>query len=201
MGVFQTNTYTAISGETAVVIDPCGDAQSIFEQLQGAKLAAILLTHGHFDHTSAAAELARLTDAKIYIHSADEDLLSDKKKSFASIMPEEFCVTTADVLLKGGEVLDFGDLSFRVLHTPGHSPGSVLYIVDDVIFAGDTLFAGSVGRTDGYGGCSATQAKSLEAIKAIVGDYAVLAGHGPQTTLEAEKRTNPYLADEADFWQ
>ncbi|MCL2755178.1 MAG: MBL fold metallo-hydrolase, partial [Oscillospiraceae bacterium] len=125
MGMFQANTYIVSKGDTAVVIDPAGSADAIAEEITrgGKKLAAILLTHGHFDHTSACAKLRELTGAKIHIHEGDKELLADKKKSFASIMAEEFCPCSADVLIQDGQELVFGELCLKVKHTPGHSPG------------------------------------------------------------------------------
>jgi glyoxylase-like metal-dependent hydrolase (beta-lactamase superfamily II) len=197
-GVFQTNTYVVISGESAVVIDPCGNAVWILGVVTeaGAELTAILLTHGHFDHTSAAGELKKLcVDADIHIHSHDAVMLNDEAKSYASLMPESFKPCKADVLVKNGDIITFGNTALTVMETPGHSGGSVMYIGDDVIFSGDTLFAGSVGRTDGWSGDSAVQAESLQKIKALQGDYRILPGHGGETTLRREKRENPFMVD------
>jgi len=196
-GAFQTNTYIVIEGREAVVIDPAGDSKKILASIAGktAELTAILLTHGHFDHTSAAQELKEASGTQIYIHEGDAPMLSDIKKSFAAFMPELFKPCQADVLLKDGDVINVGEAHLTVMSTPGHSAGSVMYILGNTIFSGDTLFAGSVGRTDGWGGDFAVQRKSLEKIKALEGDYRILPGHGEETTLAQEKRTNAYLME------
>jgi glyoxylase-like metal-dependent hydrolase (beta-lactamase superfamily II) len=122
-------------------------------------------------------------------------MLGDVDKSFGAMFPRLFNPCKANVLIKDADVLEFGELRFKVMHTPGHSPGSVLYMIGDNIFTGDTLFAGSVGRIDGYGGSHADQMKSLEKIKKIEGEYKILPGHGEETTLSREKKYNSFLED------
>jgi glyoxylase-like metal-dependent hydrolase (beta-lactamase superfamily II) len=194
-GIFQTNTYVITKGETAAVIDPAGKAENILEKIEesGAKLCAVLLTHGHFDHTSAAAEIKEKTGAKIHIHEKDNVMLGDAEKSFAIIMPGAFKPCESDVILNDGVLLQLGELEIKVMHTPGHSGGSVMFITDNVIFSGDTLFEGSVGRIDGWSGDYSAQVNSLEKIKQMQGDYRILPGHGDETTLKKEKNGNPYL--------
>jgi len=200
LGAFATNTYIIISGGQAFVIDPAAEAEKILAVIaeNEACLVAVLLTHGHFDHTSAAQELRLSTSAKIYIHENDAPMLNDLKKSFASFIPKMFKPCKADVFLKDGDVINIGgeseeSMQMQVVTVPGHSAGSIMYILDDVIFTGDTLFAGSVGRIDGWGGDGNAQAQSLEKIKAMTGNYRIFPGHGDETTLEIEKQTNPYL--------
>ncbi|MCL1788945.1 MAG: MBL fold metallo-hydrolase [Oscillospiraceae bacterium] len=193
---FQTNTYIVTSGENAAVIDPSGDADFILSEIEegGAKLTHILLTHGHFDHTSASGDLNKATGAAICIHEKDAPMLSDAGKSFAAFMPETWKPCQAALLLKDKEIVKINDsLMFHVIATPGHSGGSVMYAVDDVIFSGDTLFAGSVGRIDGWSGSHDEQMESLAKIKAMEGDYRILPGHGEETTLVQERRSNPFL--------
>ena len=196
MGAFQTNTYVVIAADKAVVIDPAENAEIILDTLktEGASLTHILLTHGHFDHTSAVAALKNMTNAPIHIHEKDAPMLTDIEKSFAALMPSRWKPCQADVLLNDGDVISVTeDLQFKIINTPGHSGGSSLYIVDDVMFSGDTLFAGSVGRIDGWSGNHYEQMESLEKIKALEGDYRVLPGHGDETTLSIERRNNPFF--------
>jgi glyoxylase-like metal-dependent hydrolase (beta-lactamase superfamily II) len=202
LGAFQTNTYIVIRGDMAVVIDPAADsggtsAGKIMSAIEdeGAQLSHILLTHGHFDHTSAAAELKAATGvrigARICIHEADAPMLGDVDKSFATSFPQLFKACKADMLFKDGDEIE----GFTVMHTPGHSPGSVMFIIDDVIFSGDTLFANSVGRIDGWGGSHDAQQESLWQIRAMgTKDYRILPGHGEETTLAQEKAVNFYLS-------
>jgi glyoxylase-like metal-dependent hydrolase (beta-lactamase superfamily II) len=204
LGVFHTNTYIVIEDGNAVIIDPAGGGtdetgtEEILNLLEekSVKLTHILLTHGHFDHTSAAAELKKATGAKIHVHESDAVMLGDVKKAFASSFPKWFKPCSADVLLKDGDLIkagENGDLTFTVVSTPGHSAGSVMYMIDDVIFSGDTIFEDSVGRNDGYSGCIQAQKESMELIKKIDGNYIILPGHGPETTLIKEKKNNPFL--------
>jgi glyoxylase-like metal-dependent hydrolase (beta-lactamase superfamily II) len=184
--MFQTNTYIISDQENTVVIDPAADLGVVGD----IKATAILLTHGHFDHTAGAAEIG----APIHIHESDAEMLNDIDKSFGTLYPRMFKPCQADVLVKDGDLLEFGEMRFKVMHTPGHSRGSVMYILDEsVMFTGDTLFEGSVGRIDGYGGSHEAQMKSLEKIKALDGDYRILPGHGEETTLDREKRINSFL--------
>ena len=194
-----TNCYIASAGKnSAVVIDPAADAEKILSELSRRELEAkkILLTHGHYDHTSAAAELREKTGAPIYIHEADRDMLSDRIKSFAYFMPEiAFKALEADVYFKDGDVIAQDDVSFEVMSTPGHSAGSVCFLCrkENVMFSGDTLFKDSIGRSDGYSGDYTVQQLSLDKLSALTDDYTVYPGHGPFTTLAAEKRFNPFL--------
>ncbi|MCL1866820.1 MAG: MBL fold metallo-hydrolase [Oscillospiraceae bacterium] len=197
-GAFQTNTYVLINGDNAAVIDPEGSAERILDSVENRKVTDILLTHGHFDHTSAAESLKKLTAARIHIHEKDAPMLTDPDKAFSSLFPRMFKPCEADSLLKDGDMIKFGDTDITVMHTPGHSGGSVMYIVHDdskmgTIFSGDTLFADSVGRVDGWSGNHYEQMESLEKIKSISGEYRILPGHGEETTLEKEKKHNPFL--------
>jgi len=188
-GAFSTNTYVIIRDDSAVVIDPV-NTQQILTAAGDCKLSAILLTHGHFDHTTAAGELKEKTGAKIHIHKDDAVMLNDKDKAFAAMFPQWFNPCEADVLLNDGDTAE----GFSVKSTPGHSKGSVLFLLDNIMFSGDTLFANSVGRIDGYGGNAAQQAESLRQINKMNGDYRILPGHGEETTLEQEKQVNFYLS-------
>ena len=187
LGDYQTNTYLAWeeTSDTCVVIDPGYEAETILRAAEeaGKKITAILLTHGHFDHVVAVRSIAHRTGCRIYIHRAEQD------------QPEQM---TGGMLFFShtygeGDVLKLAGLEIRVLHTPGHTPGSVCLQVEDTIFAGDTLFAGSIGRTDFPGGSMAQMRQSLARLMEMPENYRVLPGHGAETTLLAEKEQNPYL--------
>ena len=181
VGWLQTNCYLISddSGRCAVV-DPGGDAERILQALKEQELRceAILLTHGHDDHTGALEEVRKATGAKVYIGAGDADRLD----------------VPADVILSGGEKVRAGDLSFDVTAVPGHTPGGLLYICGDVMVAGDTLFHGSIGRTDLPGGDMKTMQDTLRLIRDLpYEDLMVLPGHGETTTLAFERRFNPFF--------
>lgn len=183
------NCYLVKSDTTpfGAIIDPGGGAETILAQCEKLSMtpAAILLTHGHFDHVGAVKDiLAVYPDLPVYIHPAD--LGTQQPDLQFSGCPQ--CKPVAE-----GDTLSVGDLSFSVLHTPGHSLGSVVYRLDDCLFTGDTLFAGSMGRTDFYGGSFPQMMASLRRLAALKGDYKVYPGHMDFSTLETERQTNLYL--------
>ncbi len=187
VGQYETNCYILYTGENSgcLVIDPGYEPQRILQKVRalGKTLTAILLTHGHFDHVGGVKELFAQTDCDIYLCPED------------CKMPESM---TAGALsytnsYTHGDVLELAGLRLQVLHTPGHTPGSVCLICGDALFSGDTLFAGSCGRTDLPGGRWETLTDSLQALKALSTDYRVYPGHGEATTLSAEKKYNPYM--------
>jgi len=198
LGAMQTNCYFIIDEAThdCAVVDPGDECEKILSSLSSHELniKMILLTHGHFDHMMALGKLRDATGAPVYIHSADAPALLDPSisymKQFAGIERSE---KPADRLLSDGDVLKLGESEFTVMHTPGHTPGSVCYICGDKMIAGDTLFRGSIGRYDLIGGNYEVLCKSLEKLKNLEGDYRVYPGHGSSTTLENERRTNLYL--------
>ena len=186
LGMYQTNTYIIHeeASSSCCVIDPGYQASTILEKLDELNLTldAILLTHGHFDHVGAVKDLAADTDCRVFLCPEDTQL------------PPMF---TAGPLFytdsyTEGSILNIAGLYIHVLHTPGHTPGSVCLLVDDVIFSGDTLFAGGCGRTD-IGGDWVTIQKSLKRLGEIEGYFKVLPGHGESTTLAYEKKYNPYM--------
>lgn len=197
LGVLSTNSYIVSDENKNAVIFDCGvysaTISSYIEENE-LNLKKILLTHSHFDHMGGCAQLQEQTGAPVYIHEAEAQWLNDGDKNlansflYASFENVEDYRTIAD-----GDVINAGDLQFKVMHTPGHSKGSVCYIIEDVIFAGDTIFAGSVGRTDNYGGNQAEQRQSLKRLIELEGDYKLLCGHGEDTTLNVERKNNPYL--------
>ncbi len=189
VGPIGTNCYLLEDESThrAAVIDPGADASRLLAALKGADVRYILLTHGHYDHTGAAAELAAaFPQAEVYIHRRD----------YEDVAPSLFPLRTelTGVSFYGeGDRLTLGELTLEVLHTPGHSEGSVTLRCGDVLFCGDTLFAGSCGRTDFPGGDTRKMMASLRRLGELEGDLRVLPGHMEPSTLDRERRTNPYL--------
>lgn len=191
VGPIGTNCYILEDEKTreAAVIDPGGDAPQILRALEGAELRYILLTHGHYDHTGgAAALLEAFPRAALYIHKADfQDVDS-------SLFPLRTQVQGTNYYDEGDQIAFGGDaVRLRVLHTPGHSEGSVTLLCGNLLFCGDTLFAGSCGRTDFPGGSMQKMLASLRRLGELEGDFQVLPGHMEPSTLEAERRQNPYL--------
>ena len=186
VGSIGTNCYILYNEDTkaAVVIDPSDEATLVEARIRalGLSVRAILLTHGHFDHGGDVARVVRATGAPVYVHPADRSLPSWLTHGLQ-----------ADRDLTEGQELDFDGLRFLVVCTPGHTPGSVCFLCGDRMFAGDTLFAGSCGRTDLPGGSHADMLRSLRRLAELPGNYRVFPGHGEQTDLEQERRGNPYM--------
>ncbi len=187
LGTFQTNCYLIYgeASDTCLVIDPGFEPERVAEQAlkMGKKIEAILLTHGHFDHTGGVKYLAEETGCAVYICEKD---LSLPPEYATGSLPYTNTYGEGDVLLLAG-------LTLRVIQTPGHTPGSVCLVTEDTVFCGDTLFAGSCGRTDLPGGSWAEMHRTLKRLMQMDKNYAVYPGHGPSTTLNAEKQYNPYM--------
>lgn len=180
----------------AVVIDPGGSEEAVWMHIsaEGLTLKAILNTHAHADHIGAVDFLREKTGAKFYLHEADAPMLLDARKNLSAFMGMPIVTKPADVLLKGGEVLDICHMKFTVLHTPGHSPGGVCYLMEDRVFSGDTLFAESVGRTDFPGSSAKDLMTSVrEKLLVLPDEIKVYCGHGPETTIGHERKYNPYI--------
>lgn len=197
VGALSENCYILDLGKgKGAVVDPGDEGERIASRLEemGLKLTAILLTHGHFDHIGAVDYLKKRYGASVYIGKDDEIMLGDKEKSGARIAPfVSFNPTSADVLLEEDSEIELGGVKLKVMATPGHSKGSVCFIGDGVIFAGDTVFKGSVGRTDLYSGNMREQGESIRRLKGIEGNYKLYCGHGEDSTLDFEKSYNPYF--------
>ncbi len=202
VGMLQTNCYLLGDSQTrvAVVIDPGGDSERIASRIQqlGLNLVAILNTHGHFDHIMDAWALKQRLGGEIYLHPKDEVIFQQSMAGMGSLFAPKPRTTDkkVDRNLKEGDSLEFGSLCFGVLETPGHTPGHVSFHLPDagVIFVGDTLFAGSIGRTDFPGGSYSQLIRSVrEKIFPLDGKTAVFPGHGPKTTVEREQRSNPFF--------
>ena len=187
MGVLANNVYIVSDGEGTMVVDPSCSADKILAALGDRKLDAIVLTHSHFDHTGGVAELcAALPGVPVYLHPADAALVG------GDVFPAVGAETTP---YQDGDVVKLGKMDIEVLHTPGHTPGGVTLKVGDVLLTGDTLFQGSMGRTDFEGGSYAEIMASLGRLGRLSGDYHVLPGHMGASTLEQERKTNYYLRE------
>jgi hydroxyacylglutathione hydrolase len=199
LGQIGTNCYLVRadrSATTAVVIDPGAEAAEIRLSLarSGATCAGILLTHSHYDHIGALADLAEGTAAPVWLPQAELDVFRRPNDFFPGVSVRAF--EGEATLLAGGETVEAAGISFQVLHVPGHSPGHVSYYADNCLFSGDVLFAGSVGRTDLPFGDWETLVESIRSLAdAYPPETVVYSGHGPPTTLGDELARNPFLAE------
>ncbi len=197
LGPIGTNCYVVRAtpdAAEAVVVDPGGDAAELRLELDrlGARLAAILITHGHWDHLGGVADLAEGTGAPVYMAEDERALL----ENLPDLVPEGVIARsyTADTFLKGDETLELAGIEFETLRVPGHSPAHLAYHADGCLFSGDVLFAGSVGRTDLPGGDWETLVESIRMLSdRFPPETIVYSGHGPPTTLGAELERNPFL--------
>ena len=187
LGLYQTNCYIVYNegSNKCLVIDPGYEANTILNRtaLLGLEIEAILLTHGHFDHVGAVRQIAADTDCQVYLQESELSLpaaMTDGPLYYTDLYPES-------------GVLNLAGLDIKIIKTPGHTPGSVCLLIGDAMFSGDTLFAGSMGRCDFPGSNIFDMRKSLKKLCNLAGDYRVFPGHAEATTLEHERKTNPYL--------
>jgi len=203
-GAFAANCYVVAParGAECVIVDPGQDAQQGIDELllrYRLKPIAVLLTHGHIDHMWSVAPVCGAKGIPAYIHPDDRELLADPAKGLSLAVGQQLfggiTFTEPDDVreLADGSALSLAELDFTVRHTPGHTPGSVTFGSENGLFSGDLLFAGSIGRTDLPGGDHQAMLRSLARTLTLPDDTLVLPGHGPQTTIGAERRTNPFL--------
>jgi len=198
VGPIQANCFILGCERTrqAVVIDPGDEADKILLTLAESKLTVnyIINTHGHFDHVGANRRLKEATGADILIHAADAPMLAHLPAAAMAFGLRVEDSPAADRTLSDGDTIIFGDITLTVIHTPGHSPGGIALFTDKVVFAGDSLFYGSIGRTDFPGGDYNTLIASIKNKLFPLGDDVVVyTGHGPATTISQERRMNPFL--------
>ena len=202
-GMLQENCYLVLSdAKTAVIVDPGDDAALLIERIKelGVQLKAILVTHTHYDHIGAVDALRAEFAAKSYVPVGEQEMIADPMKNLSGLYADMAITAAADELVDEGQTLDFGDgLRFETLLVPGHSPYSICYYMPDsgCVFAGDTLFRQSVGRVDLYDGPATDLLNNIkEKLLVLPENTVVYAGHGLNTTIKAEKETNPFLTEE-----
>lgn len=193
-GKFETNTYFIMTEGGAIVIDPGDGSREILNFIKNDNLNVkyVLLTHGHFDHINST-KLLQESGAEVYLHSLDAHMLNDKSNLawISGVVSNGFA---PDYLVEDGYKFNLLGLDITVMHTPGHTKGSVCYLIEDSIFSGDTLFYLSVGRTDFPTGSSSQLENSIaNKLFALPSDYTVYPGHGMETSLKFEKENNPYV--------
>lgn len=193
---FYTNCYVVKEGGDALVIDPGEATPELKEYLNNCSVKMVINTHCHCDHCGGNAEIVALTGAPLVCHEADLPLLHslpEQGRMFGVPFPAS---PEPDRFLEHGDTIAFGSRVFEVRHTPGHSPGHVVLVTDGVALVGDVLFAGSIGRTDLPGGSMNQLLKSIrEQLLVLPDDTVVYSGHGPETTIGEERRSNPFLVN------
>ena len=199
IGVMRTNCYLLINEDTkeAVVIDPGASPDYFLNHIkeQGLDLKAILLTHGHFDHILGLPSFLQEFDVPVYAHEKEVSLLADATLNISKAYKKEYAFTDA-IALKDGDMLEIGGMCYKVIHTPGHTGGGVCYYAEDEkkLFSGDTLFLGSVGRTDLPTSDEAALKHSVrEKLLVLPEDVDVYPGHADATTIAYERKYNPYV--------
>jgi glyoxylase-like metal-dependent hydrolase (beta-lactamase superfamily II) len=197
VGQLESNCHVVVDEGTghAMVIDPGDEPDRIAEFIKGLDVQYIFITHAHFDHAGALQEIKEATGADIAVHSAELPLyegISDQAAFWGFLMEP---LPTPDIMLEEGDEIILGNTSFVVIHTPGHSPGSISLYGEGAVFTGDTLFAGSVGRTDFAGGDIRHMKASFQRLMSLPPETIVYAGHGPATTIGRERTGNMFSGE------
>lgn len=194
-GRLENNCYLITDEKSGLsaLVDCTEDSERMRDFIGESDVKYILLTHGHFDHIGGVKGIKELTGAEVVISREDAPMLGSGRLSLAAFCGERQINADADIVVTDGDIIHLGESEIRVMSTPGHTKGGVCYICDDKLFSGDTLFYCSCGRTDFPGGSSAEILDSLKKIAALAGNYTVYAGHDRQSTLDFERKNNPYM--------
>ena len=193
MGAFETNTYLLKENGKCLVVDPAGKADKIIAKIGEDEVVGILLTHGHFDHIKAVDPLYKLYHCPIYLSPEDFDLVDPKNAKLFNCYMNLTASISSPVSALEEKIYQIGPFEFEVMATPGHTKGSVIFVFEDCIFSGDTLFKESVGRTDLYGGSESDLKQSLKIFKTFNKDYIIYPGHDEISSLSYELQNNHYL--------
>jgi glyoxylase-like metal-dependent hydrolase (beta-lactamase superfamily II) len=191
-GIYDANCYVLVDNDTkdCAIIDPGGDAEVIINKIKslGVKVNFVLLTHGHADHTGGVKEIRNEFKCPVYINKKDYEIIRLGESIFGNM------AENGDAFIKDGEELSFGNIKIKCIETPGHTPGGMCYLIDGKLFTGDTLFYGSVGRTDfAYGNFDMLQTSIKSKLFTLSEDTLAFPGHGPKTSIGFEKENNPFV--------
>lgn len=195
-GAINNNCYLIVDEDTnkSALVDCSEDSQKMYDLIGDTDLEYILLTHGHFDHIIGVKGIKQKYNAKVVISAPDEPMLSSGKLSLASFMDAPQNNVECDITVSDNDIIKLASLEIKVLSTPGHTKGSVCYLVEDALFSGDTLFKMSCGRTDFPSGSVQEMMNSLKKLKNLDGNYTVYTGHDEITDLDFERKNNPYMS-------
>jgi hydroxyacylglutathione hydrolase len=197
VGVIVTNCYLVYDNGHGIIIDPGDESEKILGMIDNAKVRIdkIVLTHGHIDHIHAVPEIKQATGAPVLIHPADATMLTDAKENLSYYHNIAFATDPADGFLNEDDTIEIGSGKLKVIHTPGHTPGGISLYSDGMLFSGDALFWGSIGRTDFPGSNHEDLINAItEKLLILPEDTKVYPGHGPETTIGYEKTINPWLS-------